>query len=149
MDDLLGGVDSLLVAAKDLLGTVDDILAIGLRLPSGTWGLALPVDCSAEGAFFCMIKAFLSVGTCFARSIISSNGISWTVCQKKVLLSDAIQKNKLLLHNTYLWPSWYHVLPCCRLLTCRLSLSRFAINRPSLLLLLLTLKQFLLPLFLK
>jgi hypothetical protein len=36
MDDLLGGVDSLLVAAKDLLGTVDDILAIGLRLPSGT-----------------------------------------------------------------------------------------------------------------
>lgn len=76
MHDLLGGVDSLCAGEAVLLAGIDDILEIGFRASSPTCDLGLLDADSGGGGFFCIVNVFLSVGTCFALCIISSNGIS-------------------------------------------------------------------------
>jgi hypothetical protein len=68
MDDFVG---ALLV--WDLPGVEVDTFGIGLRLASDAEGFGRFRPDSDGGALFCWLRAFLSVGTCFARFIISSN----------------------------------------------------------------------------
>jgi hypothetical protein len=69
MDDF---VDGLLVVVWGLLVVEVDAFDIGLRLPSDAEGFGRFRPGSDGGAFFRKLRAFLSVGTCFARFMISS-----------------------------------------------------------------------------